>query len=188
MARPRSDDKRQTILQAATRLFAAEGLNAPTSRIAKLAGVAEGTVFVYFATKDELMNQLYLELKQQLHGALVVAPASAPLREQVWLAWQTYVNWGVAHPEGHQVLAKLALSTRVTDLTRAQANAAFCDVAHLLEQAMALGALRHQSPDFVGALLGAMGDVTMTFIQRDPAQAEALCRDGFAAFWQAITG
>lgn len=60
MARPRSEDKRQTILRAATQLFAEEGLNAPTARIAKAAGVAEGTIFTYFANKDVLMNQLYL--------------------------------------------------------------------------------------------------------------------------------
>jgi AcrR family transcriptional regulator len=46
MSRPRSEDKRQTILQAAARLFAEEGLSAPTARIAKMAGVVEGTVFV----------------------------------------------------------------------------------------------------------------------------------------------
>lgn len=54
MARPRSEDKRQTILRAAIQLFAEEGLNAPTARIAKLAGVAEGTVFTYFTNKDGL--------------------------------------------------------------------------------------------------------------------------------------
>ena len=70
MARPRSEDKRQTILRAAIQLFAEEGLNAPTARIAKLAGVAEGTVFTYFTNKDELLNQLYLELK---HGLQVPA-------------------------------------------------------------------------------------------------------------------
>lgn len=187
MARPRSEDKRQTIFRAATQLFAEEGLNAPTAKIAKTAGVAEGTIFTYFANKDELLNQLYLELKSQLRSVLISPPESAELREQVWLAWQTYVNWGVAHPEEHQVLAKLGLSPRVSEATRAEGNRAFCDVSCLLERAMAEGALRNQSPEFVGALMGAMGDVTMTFIRRNPAFAEITCRDSFIAFWNAIT-
>lgn len=134
MARPRSEDKRQTILRAATQLFAEEGLNAPTARIAKAAGVAEGTIFTYFANKDVLMNQLYLELKSQLRLALVPPPESAALREQVWLAWRTYVNWGIAHPEEHQVLAKLALSPKITETTQAEGSRAFCDVSCLLER------------------------------------------------------
>lgn len=188
MARPRSEDKRQMILQAAVRLFAEEGLTAPTARIAKGASVAEGTIFTYFANKDELLNQLYLELKSQLRAALVPPPASADLREQVWLAWQTYVNWGVAHAEEHQVLAKLGFSTRITAATRAEGNRAFCDVSGLLEKSMTMGALHQQSADFVGALMGAMGDVTMSFIRANPDSAETTCRDGFVAFWNAITG
>lgn len=94
MARPQSKDKRQMILQTAIQLFAEEGLNAPTARIAKLTPVAEGTIFTYFSTKDELLNKLYLELKSQLRDALVPPLESADLQEQVWMAWQTYVNWG----------------------------------------------------------------------------------------------
>ena len=43
MARPKSEDKRNAILDAATRVFAERGLTAaPTSEISKQAGVAEG--------------------------------------------------------------------------------------------------------------------------------------------------
>lgn len=186
MARPRSEDKRQTILRAATQLFAKEGLNAPTARIAKLAGVAEGTIFTYFDNKDELLNQLYLELKCELRATLVPPPESSELRAKVLHAWQSYVTWGVAHPDEHQVLAKLGLSARISDATRAEGNRAFCDVSGLLEQAKASGVLREQSTDFVGALMGAMGDVTMNFIRQAPASADATCLAGFAAFWNAI--
>ena len=72
MARPKSDDKRNAILAAATQVVAEQGVGAPTATIAKVAGVAEGTLFTYFATKDELLNRLYLELKsgaQRGHAA-----------------------------------------------------------------------------------------------------------------------
>jgi len=55
MARPKSDDKRNAILAAAIEVVAEQGLAAPTAKIAKLAGVAEGSLFTYFATQDELL-------------------------------------------------------------------------------------------------------------------------------------
>jgi AcrR family transcriptional regulator len=186
MARPRSEDKRQAILLAATRLFAEEGLNAPTARIAKAAGVAEGTLFTYFASKDELLNQLYLELKGQLRSAMA-PPVRAGLREQVRQAWLSYVAWGVAHPQEHQVLARLGLSDRILEATRAQGLQAFCEVSRLLEAVQAKGGLRDQPQAFVGALMAAMADTTMDFINRDPAAAEPTREAGFAAFWNAIT-
>jgi AcrR family transcriptional regulator len=56
MARPLSEDKRTAILEAATEVVATLGLSAPTAKIAKGAGVAEGTLFTYFANKDELLT------------------------------------------------------------------------------------------------------------------------------------
>lgn len=187
MARPRSEDKRQTILRAATQLFAEEGINAPTARIAKIAGVAEGSIFTYFATKDELLNQLYLELKTQLRASVVAPPDGASLQEKVWQAWRAYVDWGLEYPDGHRVLAKLAMSPRITEATRVETQRAFCNIVDLLAEAMSQGGIRHQSPHFVGALMAAMADTTMDFIKADPTVASSMTRDGFTAFWNAIS-
>jgi AcrR family transcriptional regulator len=73
MARPLSEDKRTAILEAATEVVATLGLSAPTAKIAKGAGVAEGTLFTYFANKDELLNRLYQELKMDLRDAMMTA-------------------------------------------------------------------------------------------------------------------
>ena len=71
MARPKSEDKQNAILEAATHLFAERGLTAaPTSEISKQAGVAEGTLFTYFKTKDDLINALYREIKLELADAM----------------------------------------------------------------------------------------------------------------------
>ena len=187
MARPRSPDKRDIILKAAGQLFADEGLNAPTVRIAKAAGVAEGSIFTYFASKDELINELYLELKGELRAAVVLPPDTTDLRECLWKAWHGYVSWGVAHPREHRLLTVLALSGRITEAAQAQALDAFGDVADVLRQAMALGALRQQSPGFVGALMSGMADTTVDFIRHCATDGDLTCRDGFSAFWNAIS-
>src|ERR1700733_2914559 len=99
MARPKSDDKRNAILAAATQVVAEQGLGAPTAKIAKVAGVAEGTLFTYFATKGELLNRLYLELKLELREAMLQAvPKTNSARNRLRHAWQQYVRWGVSYP------------------------------------------------------------------------------------------
>ena len=88
MARPLSEDKRTAILEAATELVAMLGVSAPTAKIAKDAGVAEGTLFTYFANKDELLNWLYLELKMDLgHAVITGYPAGKGLIERSRHFW-----------------------------------------------------------------------------------------------------
>jgi AcrR family transcriptional regulator len=43
-------------MTAATRVIAAQGLSAPTAVIAREAGVANGSLFTYFETKADLIN------------------------------------------------------------------------------------------------------------------------------------
>lgn len=80
MARPKSEDKKQALLEAATQAIAQSGIAASTAVIARNAGVAEGTLFRYFATKDELINTLYLHLKQDLCQSMIMELGSEPSR------------------------------------------------------------------------------------------------------------
>lgn len=60
-------NKKEELLKAALHLFVEFGFHAtPTSKIAKDAGVANGTLFHYFKTKEELILALYKETRQNL--------------------------------------------------------------------------------------------------------------------------
>ncbi len=57
-------DKESALLQATLDLVIENGFHdAPMSKIAKLAGVSVGTIYIYFKSKQELVNKLYLIVK-----------------------------------------------------------------------------------------------------------------------------
>ena len=112
MARPKSEDKRNTILDAAPRVFAERGPTAePTSEISKQAGVAEGTLLTDFKTNDDLMNAL-LPGDQVRTGAMM---SDLPQKESVRRlrhVWYNCVNWGGTNRdavEGHILRADLPM-------------------------------------------------------------------------------
>ncbi len=58
--RPPVADKREAILRAATRVFARNGyFNSKVADIAKAAGVADGTVYLYFKSKEEILHSIF---------------------------------------------------------------------------------------------------------------------------------
>src|SRR5205814_10708682 len=58
----RNPDKPQQIIDAAVRVFARNGYyNSRVSDIAREAGVASGTIYLYFKTKDEILVTLFRE-------------------------------------------------------------------------------------------------------------------------------
>src|SRR5918999_1028030 len=53
-------DKREAILRAATKVFARSGyFNAKVADVAKVAGVADGTVYLYFKSKEEILRSIF---------------------------------------------------------------------------------------------------------------------------------
>jgi TetR/AcrR family fatty acid metabolism transcriptional regulator len=58
----RDPDKPQQIIDAAVRVFARNGFyNSRVSDIAREAGIASGTIYLYFKTKDEILVTLFRE-------------------------------------------------------------------------------------------------------------------------------
>ena len=71
MAKAPPVDKRRQILDAAVRVFARQGFHATrVSDIADEAGVAYGLVYHYFSSKDEVLNELFVERWSLLLSAI----------------------------------------------------------------------------------------------------------------------
>src|SRR6516162_2070458 len=60
-------NKRKRILDAAVRVFAKKGFYATrVSEVARAAGVADGTIYLYFKSKDELLVSLFEDRVERL--------------------------------------------------------------------------------------------------------------------------
>jgi TetR/AcrR family fatty acid metabolism transcriptional regulator len=59
-AKPFVSDKREAILRAAIKVFAGKGyFNSKVADIAKEAGIADGTVYLYFKSKDDILHAFF---------------------------------------------------------------------------------------------------------------------------------
>ena len=75
----RDPDKPQQIIEAAVRVFARKGYyNSRVSDIAREAGIAAGTIYLYFKTKDDILVTLFRDKMAEFVGALRKAIAGEP--------------------------------------------------------------------------------------------------------------
>jgi hypothetical protein len=165
------------------------GVSAPTAKNVKGAGAAEGTQFACFANKDELLNRLYQELKTDFRDAVMAGyPADKSLIGRSRRFWDRYIARGSAHPLKQKAMRQLAVSDRIPEECKKLVGDAFGQVNHLMRECAVGGAMRHQPPSFVSAILYAIADTTMDFIAREPTHAKRYTKGGFDAFWKAVAG
>jgi AcrR family transcriptional regulator len=189
MARPLDEDKREAILAAAAELVATLGTAAPTAKIAKAAGFAEGTLFTYFPTKDELLNQLFLEIEAELAQTMLDAyPAKGSPRDRARHLWDRLVDWGAANPMRRKALLQLKISDRINKASRRKGETLFRQISAKLDESLADHIGSKQAPDYVHAILNALIETTIELIAREPRKREQFKRDGFEVFWKGIAG
>ena len=188
MPRPRSGDKRNRILEAATRVIVAQGLSAPTMGIAKEACIANGSLFTYFETKAELLNQLYLELKGEMASvATLDFPEGAELREQFFHVWRNWGDWALRFPDKRRALAQLSVSEEITPEIRAAGHRTMAPIGELLQRVRSAGPMRKVPMSFVAALMNSVADATMDQMIQDPGHAKAHCNHGAEALWRMLS-
>lgn len=101
----RNSDKRERILVAAERIFARHGFFAArVSEIAREAGVADGTIYLYFKSKDDLLISLFENRMKQVNDKLREAIADKPPAAQLRAFIHTYLQLVSEEPAAAEVL------------------------------------------------------------------------------------
>ncbi len=170
------DYRRDQIIDVARRLFGERGsTNIPMDEIASEAGVARSTVYVYFASRDDLLraclHRMYLLLQDDLAGAWERdAGPSERLR--------AVVHGLMARVDESPTFFTLALGTQVTagrdgEALGAELSHIGLDMARILEdlveQGVATGEFRPIGPSRAAALIGQLVFGTMWVRASDPA-------------------
>ena len=187
MARPKSDDRRNAILAAAIRIIASQGLSAPTALIAKEAGVSNGSLFTYFDTKADLLNQLYVELKTETaFAALNALPNGEDVRSQMAHIWSGSLRWATSNPDKRRTLAYLTVSGEITEKSHQIGGQAMAGVASILEQSRKKGPMRDAPLGLVAGVMSAVADTTVDFMIKDPANADTHSATSFEAVWRML--
>ena len=185
MARPLSEEKRQAILAAATENVAALGTGAPTAKIAQAAGVSEGTLFTYFATKEELLNQLFLQIGADLQQTLSSSfPKKGRPRERMQRLWDALIQWGSSNPVRHKALRQLKVSDRVNDESRQCSSEHFAKLRKMVEETLVEHMEPERMPFYIGIVLNGLADITVEAIAASPKDYEHFRQAGFDLYWK----
>lgn len=118
-----TQSKRQQILDAALTLFVEQGLEgAATSKIAKAAKVANGTLFHHFENKQELISELYLQIKQQMADEINFDAEGSPIPEQAEKIWHQAMRWSLDNPDKLRFLLAYYQSPFLTSQAKKKAK------------------------------------------------------------------
>ena len=139
IASPRKRDPKRTrdrLVRAALELFTTQGYHGSTTpQIAKRAGIAEGTIYRHFASKEHLFNEIYRAGVRTLDRAAAESDPSLPCRDRLLDIATEWHALAVQEP----ALIKLLFSADVTDLLDHKSRSEYRALRVHLEEIIAAG-------------------------------------------------
>jgi AcrR family transcriptional regulator len=186
------NDKREAIMDAALVLFADRGFHGTAvPLVADRAGVGAGTLYRYFASKEALVNALYVHWKNALAFALLAGlPTDVGPRAQFGAVFQRLCRFALDHPKAFVFLELHHHATYLDDASRAADDHVLVPLHAFVSEAIRQQTLKDIDPVILmsivwGALVGIMRAVDAGHIARTPELDRQLLLVE-VALWEAI--
>lgn len=148
-------DKKAEILAAALKLFVESGFHGtPTSKIAKEAGVANGTLFHYYKTKDDLIIGLYIEIKSRL-GACI-RPQGLPGEDTKATCKRNYVDalhWAMSNEDEFRFVQQFTSSPYLMLITPAEMQQQSKAWLAMIEDGITKGEIEKLPLEYINTLI-----------------------------------
>lgn len=172
--------KRERILDAAIKVFAAEGFyNAKVSQIAQAAGVADGTIYLYFKSKDDLLIQLFEDRMELVNANLRAALTS---QQSAAERLKSVVRLHLQLVESNRDMAEvISVELRQSSkFIREYANPKFAEflrtIAGAVVEGQRAGELRADIDPYIFArsLFGALDEIAVAWLVKHPGSKASI--------------
>ena len=187
---PRPTDlTHQRLIRAALELFSSRGYHdTTTAQIAKKAGVAEGTIYRHFPSKQQLLNELYRAALRWAAKAIEDSGGTALPRARLAQVAQALIEGAVRDP----AVVKLGLLERydplLDDESRKTAREFRLGLERVVAQGKAEGAVRAGAVDvWVGVWLAVVSYALEKIVAKEWKPGDAGVGLVIEGAWEAIS-
>jgi len=172
------EDKRRRIIDAAVEVFAEKGFfGSKVSEVARRADVADGTIYLYFKSKDDILISLFEEKMEEIMARLteILSGIEEP-EEKMRRYIVEHLKLVAQQPHLMQVLTvELRQSARFIKEYRPQGFKKYLSViGAILEEGQAKGVFRKDLDPgvFRRALFGAIDEISLEWVLRAQAHPD----------------
>jgi len=185
-----SPEKQEAILETALTLFTERGFfGTPTSLISKEAGVATGTLFFYFKTKEDLIDTLYRRVKSEAAQAMGRGlEEETTAQAKLLRLGKNAVAWGIENRKKLKFMEQFAHSPFVSTSAHEEGMSHFLFLQDLVRDGIRTGEIRPLEPELLFCMMASTfsGLIARASATEDVAERERIVEEGLDFIWNGM--
>lgn len=182
-------DKRKVILQATLELLGEHGFHGtPISLIADRAGVGAGTIYRYFQNKEELINELFTEIKRRVIRAMLEDyREEGTYKERFKHLWKNLVTYCIQNPMEFHFVEQYRYAPFMKNSTREETFIILAPIMQFFIESKRAKAMK-ELPLYtiVSLLYGPIVSLSKLHIDNNQTLTEARIDQAAEACWDAV--
>lgn len=190
MVRTLNPERREKFLKAALALFVEKGVqNTTTAEIAQAAETAAGTLFLYFPTKQGLIDELALQISRaQTERINSLLDPTFSARESFLAIWRGSVGWFIENPLAYRYILQVRDSGMISTEVVKETGQLFKFYYAAIQKGLQEKVIEPYPVDLIGGFLYQNIVAITNYIQMQPdlGKREEVVKMGFDIFWNGI--
>ncbi|WP_188051494.1 TetR/AcrR family transcriptional regulator [Flavobacterium sp. GP15] len=185
----KSIEKRTALLKATLNLVNNGGIQgASMSKVAKLANVSPATIYLYFESKQDMVNQLYLDVKASFaEAAFKEYDPEKSVKERFEKIWFNMADFKLNHKEEASFLSQCDNTPMIDEETRQEGLKFITPLFDLWTKAKEDRIIKDSSPYLLYAFTIYPLAFLMNMENRKLCQlGDTVLKDAFQAAWDSI--
>ncbi len=181
-------NKKEAIIQSAIKLITEKGIhNTPMSAIAKNAGTGMGTIYNYYPTKEVLINEIYLKIKEEERHLFTDFNIATSIQLQFENYFTAIVSFFCNHSTYFKFIEQLHASPIITEKSKNIGQHSVAPILQLLEKGKQLQEIKNIQTDELLVFIGGavLSYVRFYFMQQPPNKTISL-ENQIQLVWDAI--
>lgn len=160
----------------------------PISLIAQRAGVGAGTIYRYFANKEELINELFKEIKRDIIKAMLNNyREEGTYKERFKHLWKNMVYYYIQHPKEFQFIEQHRYAPYMSNLTREESFMILSPIMMFFIESKRAGAMKDLPLYTIIALLyGPIVSLLKQHIDNNQNLSDDRIEQAAEACWDAV--
>lgn len=182
-------DKRNLILDSTLGLLSENGFHGtPISLIAERANVGAGTIYRYFKNKEELINELFIEIKRRILNAMYCGyDKTAPYEERFRVLWVNMINYYHQNPKEFVFIEQHRYAPYVSTLTRSESNRILLPVLMFFLEGKKNHYIKHLPLyTIVGLIYGPITTIVKLHLDHKKVMTDDHINNAAKACWDAV--
>ncbi|MFC2152655.1 TetR/AcrR family transcriptional regulator [Bacteroidota bacterium] len=182
-------NKREQILQTTLELISENGFHGTSiSHLIKKSNVAAGTIYHYFKSKEELIDTLYTELKEEMGTALIQNMDTVMnYKDKFIMMWKNLFTFYIENPKKYEYIEHYANSPLVRKEIKDITKNHYQPVIEFIESGVQLGILRNLPINvLLNIIFSNISTLVKMILLEEIESSDELLKDLIQSSWDSI--